>query len=356
MLDPRLLIVGGAIVGAALMQPALGETNADRLRDGLHYTPDPELAGLLSFGHRSTFADTLWLRSLPDISREFNDAEEKERWLAGVLDTVTELEPTFSTVYDYGANYLALLDRRIRPQAPHAARAVQPITIVQKGISSFERLESEDQQAYAGLSTLLRTLALIHHLDRKDEERALAYLDRCVERPDCDLLTRGMWSTMKSERGGQFVALVHWAELAEHANPDIAFHGRLQYARTRQMMARRAWTAFESSAGRPPATIAELRAAGHLDDDVATLVFEDMEIRDGSLFLASLADLERDAWRRTADEAMHHYRRDKGAWPTLDWVLDPENVFLIGRGHPFAPPAGTVWEIIGGRLVATPNE
>jgi len=353
MLDPRFLVAAACVVGASLLQAPLGRANADRMRHELRYVPDPDVARLLSLGHRSAFADALWLLSLPDISREFPDVARKERWLSGVLDAVTELDPTFTTVYEYGANYLTLLDRRVRPTAPPRARAHASLAIVTKGYEAFSRLEEEHGHRYPGAFVLLRKIALIHYMDRKDEEAALAVLDRCAEREDCDLLTRQMWSSMRSERGGELVALAHWAELAEHANPDVAFEGRVQLARTKSQIARRAARRFADAHGRPPASVEELAGSGALDEAVAAVVLDGAVVADGDLVHPEVLELERESRRRDLEWAAEIYRRDHGVWPTEAWLLDPGNPLLQGRSTP--PGEGLRWSIDGeGRVRAVP--
>ena len=90
MADPRLLVVLGAIAGAAWLQGDLGEANAERRQNDFRYTPDRDVARVLSMGHRSTMADSLWLRALPDFARQFDD---KGRIMSRISELCTKFAP-----------------------------------------------------------------------------------------------------------------------------------------------------------------------------------------------------------------------------------------------------------------------
>ena len=320
MADPRLLVVLGAVAGAAYLQADLGEWNAERRRNDFRYTPDRKVARTLCFGHRSTTADALWLRALPDFAREFDDKALKERWLNGVFDVVTDLDPTFYTAYHYGATYLSLINRK----------ADSAIALLERGVATFEELEAQDRRQYAAATRLRIDLAMAYWMYKRDREKTVHHLEVAVRRPDCDFLTRNMLVGLKLEDRDDLVALTYSALLLDHQNPQVREKAEEDYEFTKLRIARRELQAFRERAGREPSSIDELREACELDPDLATLVFEHAVLADDGALTSSRHDeLRLRSTVRSMEWAAEIYHRENGEWPPVSWFFDGTRNKLI---------------------------
>ena len=308
---------------------------------------------MLALGHKGVLADALWLRALPDVAREFDDVERKERWLRDVVETVTSLDPTFHTPYDYGQNYLTLLDRRIRPGLPPSRRAQASVEVLERGAARLGELEELHGELRHERSSLLRALAMLHYMERKDRDAALELLDRCAERPDCDVMTLRMWSNMKARSGDELLVLDRWARMSEHANPEVAFLGRFNLEREKRSLAQRALARFRKEQGRDPDDLAELSASSRLGDDLAEVVFDGLELRDGHVASDAFDELNRESWRRAANHALSIRAQGDDEPGTLEWLADPKNP--VGVGRPPEPQAGFAWDVEDGEVRLVPT-
>lgn len=334
----RLLVVVASLAGAAFLQGPLGEGNEARRRNDFRYTPDPEMAQLLSVGHRSTLADALWLRALPDISREFDDLELKRRWLNGVFGVVTDLEPSYYTVYDYGETYLALIDR-------NADDAVQ---LLDKGIRTFREMEAQDGRAYPPLTSLLVEQAMTYYLDKQDREKTLELLREAAGRPDCDMLTREMLTKMEVDDRDDIIALRRWLELSEHASSAVRTLAERNLEITKRQIVVRAYREFENMHGRVPSSVDELHDAGLMEEAVAAIVLPAAEITPDTLRFPRLEELDLAHTMRAADYWCRLFQREKGRWPTLDELLaSPLKIP--------PPPEGKRWHLDEGKVSVRPE-
>ena len=340
MLDWRLGIALAGITGGVLLQGPLGDANAERRRNDFRYTPDPLMARILSFGHRSTLADAMWLRALPDFARDFEDKRLKERWLGGVLDVVTDLDPTFYTAYSYGSTYLSLVNRQ----------SDRAIALLERGVEKFDELEAQDGRQYPAQTRLLVDTAMAYWMYKKDRARTLAYLDRAVERPDCDFLTRNMRIGLALQEEDDLLALTYAAQLLEHQNPDVRQKAALDFAFTRRNIARREAREFAERAGRQPESVDEVRAAADLADEIKGLVFDGLVLDDdGVVQSPEYERLQLEQTLRSLQWAAAVYRREHGERPGVDWFYGagerPNGPFVLprrqGRGNSL-PPGRTV--------------
>lgn len=80
------------------------------------YFPSPKSVRLLSFGHRTTLADALYLWSIQHFGDPAVDRASRLAWLNRVYDTITELDPLFRDAYWLG--YVSLL---VEAQSPDDA-------------------------------------------------------------------------------------------------------------------------------------------------------------------------------------------------------------------------------------------
>jgi len=312
---PRLAI-GAGLVGAVLLQAPLGRANADRRRNDFRYTPDVDVTRVLSFGHRSTVADAIWLRAMPDFSREFDDLELKERWLNCVFDVVTDLDPSFYTAYSYGSTYLSLINRQ----------ADSAIELLERGVETFEQLEAEDGRQYPGGTRLRIDLAMAYWMYKKDKEKTLFHLDIAVSRPDCDYLTRNMRVGLAVKDRDDLIALSCAAQNLDHQFPMVREKSELDFEHTKLSIAKRCHREFVEREGRPPTSLQELRESSDIDPAAAEVVFPSVVYdENGDLQAPALEPLELRAMIRSLEYAADHHRRLFGKWPDVDWFFDHEN-------------------------------
>ena len=322
MADPRLLIVLGAIAGAAWIQGDLGDANAVRRQNDFRYTPDGDVARVLSLGHRSTIADALWLRALPDFAREFDDKPLKERWLNGVFDVVTDLDPTFYTAYQYGSTYLSLINRQ----------ADSAIALLEQGVATYEQLEELDGRLYPAGTRLRIDLAMAYWMYKPDERAtAIHHLEIAVARPDCDHLTRNMLVGLKLKNGEDLLALSYSAQLLDHQNPQIRESAERELELTKLRIARRTQREFREAEGRDPTSIEELQEHAGLEPELAQMVFQSVRMEpDGTLRSDRYEELRQQSTIRSMEWAADIYFRDAGEWPPIEWFFDAtRNALLV---------------------------
>ncbi len=304
----RLLIALVCIGGAVALRGPLAKANALRRAHQFRYTPDPGLVKLASCGHRSSLADLLWLQAIPDLSAQFADLEHKERWLAGVLDVVTDLEPTFVTVYAYGSAYFDLIKG-----SPDST-----IALLEKGVDR----NPESIQLRVKLAMALMTL-------RGDRAAALEHLEWVMNSPDCDSFTAGYCSSILVDDRQDLVALEYWKEYLDSANEQVVGVAKLYLERTRQGIFMRAWEEFQRVEGRRPFSLEELRDDRFLspaitDEVLACAILTD----DGRLQFPRLVEEEFLRVQQRTKDWCEAYHVEHGEWPTLYQLREESKIPL----------------------------
>lgn len=318
------LAAGGA---AALMQGDLGDRNQVRRRSDFRYTPDPKIVRLAAGAHRSSAADLLWLRTLPDMSKEFDDPAVKARWIAAALEAVTDLDPHFGTVYDFGQAYLTVIGR----SDPGA---------VDKAIALLEKGHRKNPES-AGM--LIR-LAMIHWIERKDRDEALRCLRLAAPLPDMDQLSMQMLATLESRGRDDMVALGRWIPLIESGTEEMKLRAELSLYAIKMEIARRAVREFTAKHGRAPAEPREIADPGLIQADAIPLVMDGLRFLEGAQpsYDRAVELNYRDlmvAYGRSARQ----FHAEAGRWPTLDELTD-------GQKSLAKAPAGKRWRLEKDRL------
>lgn len=328
LIDPRPLVVAAGIGAAAWLQGPAGESATLRGRNDFRYTPDPRIVRVVAGAHRSSAADLLWLRTLPDLSQEFADVARKARWIDNSLDAITDLEPTFGTVYDFGQSYLF---NPARPTPESVARAEK---LLRKGIDRNPRS--------AGL--WVRLAMVYYFADGADRRRTIAALQAASLLPGFDSLSAAMLSSLLAKQRDDVPALAYWAGLLEKGTPAMRRRAELLLWRTKLTIAARAARQFEQENGRKPATPAEIATPSLVDAQVVAVILEGLEITpEGAPGYPHLDDLEHMDEIRGAEEWARRFRDDAGRWPTMDEFA--EQRFRLRK-----PPAGKRWSFEGGEL------
>jgi hypothetical protein len=327
-MDPRLLIVLGGIAGAAALQGPIGESNAARRANDFRYTPDPRVMRVVAGAHASTFADLLWLRALPDMARPFNDRALKKRWIAGATEVITDLEPSFFTVYAFGSAHLNIVDKN-----PEEA-----IRLLTKGI--------EKNPDSAGLYV---ALAMVHYEFSKDKAagkaKAIELLEKASTMPGVDSLSMAMLASLKVDARDDFTALAVWARNLEQApNQRARVVCEYELWRTKKLIADRAIREFKTKNGRAPASPEEIRDPALIDSKSIDVVLHELTFGpDGLAHYTKLVELDRAKILYQAVDVVAAFREGEGRLPT-------EEEFLRSFGKLPDPGAGKKWLYADGKL------
>jgi hypothetical protein len=326
-MDARLLVVLAGIGGAAAMQRDIGDANAERRANDFRYTPNPRVMKVVAGAHRSSLADVLWLRALPDMAREFNDRDMKRRWIVGATDVVTDLEPSFGTVYEFGAAHLSAPDNKNR-------NVDAAIALLQKGVR-------ENPQS-AGLHI---ALAMQYFMSKKDKARAIEELEVASELPGCDDLSMAMLASLKVKGHQDVAALGYWEKtLQDTSGKRARVAVEYEYWRTKKLIADRAAHEFRAQRGAAPAKPDDLRDPKLIDTAVIDAVLDGAEIDAAGLVrYARLDELERQKKTMQAEEWCAGFHDQEGRWPT-----EEEYVRLFG--WPTKAPQGSRWTYADGKV------
>ncbi len=323
-MDPRTFVVLAGIAGAAALQGHIGARNAERRTNDFRYTPDPRVMRLVAGGDRSAFADALWLSALPDMAQPFRDRALKKRWIAGATEVITDLEPSFFRVYDWGSAYLYLVDRN-----PDEA-----IKLLEKGIG-----KNPDS---AGLHV---ALAMVHYEFKKDKAKAVELLEKASTMPGIDSLSLAMLASLKVDEHDDFTALAVWARNLDQA-PNQRARNVCEYElwRTKKLIADRAIREFKTKNGSAPSSPDQIRDPALIDPKSIDVVLEGLTFGpDGLAHYAKLVELDRAKILYQAVDVIAAFREGEGRLPT-------EAEFLRSFGKLPAPGAGKKWLFADGKL------
>jgi hypothetical protein len=319
------LLMAACVAGALALRGPLAEANAGRRLPGTGFVPRAGLAKLLSFGHRSTAADLLWLSAIGDLSRDFADPQRKRQWLEALFGAIPALEPTFATVYSFGATYLSMIDRD----------ADGAIALLEKGVA--------ENPSHLRLSV---ELAMAWYQLRHDRERTLAVLERVVADPRCDAITMGFYSSLLVDSREDYAALAQWVGWLDHGNALVRETAELQLERAKRRIALRALGEYETRLGRKPLRRDDLRLPGLMAPDVVETVLSGLRIDvAGRPRFDRCDELERRHALRGASRWVVQFRSENGRNPTLDELLHNAWVRLP------APPRGQHYDVAGDEVV-----
>ncbi|MCE9638412.1 MAG: hypothetical protein K8T90_22145 [Planctomycetes bacterium] len=321
-MDARLIVVAG-IAAAAWMQGPAGAHNEERRRNDFRYTPDPAVVLVAAGAHKSTAADLLWLRTLPDMSKEFADPVLKARWIDNSLESITDLEPSFMTVYDFGQAYLTYLDRRAKGAADRA------IALLEKGI-----------RANPDSSGLHVRLAMIHFLEKHDRAKTIEILGRASVMPGFDSLSANMLTTLMAKQRDDAFALRYWVDRMEEGTPEMRRVATLHFWRTKNEIARRAAREFKQATGHAASAASDLNDPKLLQPEAIPAILDGLEFApDGMPRYPKLFDLEIADFAQSAEAWARTFHDSEGRWPKLDEF----------ESLP-AAPAGKAWRFSDGKM------
>lgn len=110
-LIPLLIATVGAFV-AHTGQVSVDETRRSmEVEDAFRVKPSPGALRVASMGYDVHVADIMWVRSVLTFGKYWTETGDPrwQEWLGGMIDTVTELDPEWRTVYTYGGLMLKVL-------------------------------------------------------------------------------------------------------------------------------------------------------------------------------------------------------------------------------------------------------
>lgn len=294
-LKVAILVCGAA---AVTLRGPLGDANAMRRVPGARWLPDQRLARLFSLGQRSTCADAMWLNSIGDLSHDFGDSKRKQVWIDTVLSSITRLEPTFSSVYSWGATYLGMIEHE-------KGRA---IALLEKGAAA----NPDDVK-------IALELAMAYFEYKQDRAATLRVLERVVKHPQCDAITLGFYNSLLVDERADFAALAQWAPWLDNENDVVREGAELWQERVKKRIAFRAFNDFETEHHRKARSPEELRDPKLMAPEVFDLVLPAVQIDlTGRLHFSHLDELERRDMIRRASAWTKEFRVEQGRLPTLE--------------------------------------
>lgn len=293
----KIAILACGAAAVALRGP-LGEANAMRRIPGARWLPDQRLARLFSIGQRSTCADAMWLNSIGDLSHDFGDAERKHKWIDTVLASITRLEPTFSSVYSWGATYLGMIEHEKE----------RAIALLEKGAAA----NPDDLK-------IAVELAMAYFEYKQDRAATVKVLEKVVKDPRCDAITMGFYDSLLVDDRADFAALAQWAPWLDSPNDEVREGAELFQERVKKRIAFRAFNDFETEHHRKARTPDELRDPKLMAREVFDLVLPAVQIDlTGHLHFAHLDELERRSMLRSATAWTKRFHAEEGRLPTVD--------------------------------------
>ena len=268
----RLLLAAACLAGSAAMQAEIGVANAVRRDSDFRYVPDPDIIKVIAGAHRSTVADLFWLKTLPNLSREFKDTEFKERWLNGICAAVTDLDPGFLTIYVYGASWLPLIDKQ----------SDSAVKLLQKGLRANTDIVEDGETTWWNpyRTRLLVELGMFYFKDRKDTDTALTYLRQAAVRPDCDGLTRLMVASLEVNEKRHLAALAPYLHSMQTGTDRMKERSEEALERLKAKIVRAAIREFEEREGRKPTSIDELRDPTLIEEAAMELTLDGITLDD----------------------------------------------------------------------------
>jgi hypothetical protein len=297
-LKVAILVCGAAAVA---LRGTLGEANAMRRMPGARWLPDQRLARLFSLGQRSTCADVMWLNSIGDLSHDFGDVERKRKWIDTVLASITRLEPTFSSVYSWGATYLGMIER-------DKERAIE---LLEKGAAA----NPDDLK-------LAVELAMAYFEYKQDRAATVKVLEKVVKDPRCDAITMGFYNSLLVDDRADFAALAQWAPWLDSPNDEVREGAEFFQELVKKRIAFRAFNDYEAEHHRKARSPEELRDPKLMAPEVFELVLPAVQIDlTGHLHFAHLDELERRRMLRSANAWTKQFHAETGRLPTLDELM-----------------------------------
>ncbi len=206
-----LVILGAATLAVA--QPRSDSTRAQRVLDtDLVFVPSPEGVRAASSGFEEVAADLMWVRAVLLFGERFSEAEDAAwvDWLARMIDTITALDPRWSTPYHYGSGMLRVLGQ------------------VDASSALLERCTDErPEDHWCPMSRGMNDLLFVH-----DPAAAAVWMKRAAERASAPRWYAAAAAAMLSDAGQRRAGLAYLDEqLAEAADPAVVADLQAQRAK-----------------------------------------------------------------------------------------------------------------------------
>lgn len=202
-------------------------------------------------GFESLAADIYWLRTVQYYGAERRFSRERKfDLLRPLIEITTDLDPRLEVAYRYGAIFLA------EPAPEGAGRPREAVEVLEKGTRNNPRSWRLRQE-----------LGFFHHLFLHDARRASEVLLEAADLPGAPFWLRTLAADVLQKGGHRQASRLMWRQMYEQSEEGaLRQNARLRLDILDSLDAADALTAavaeFARRAGRRPARLEELRAAG----------------------------------------------------------------------------------------------
>lgn len=161
-------LVGGLAAAAAVLHAGDVRYPATREAERLLYVRSPGAARRLALSFKGLAADVYWVRTIQHFGRDLRSNRVTGRFelLQPLLDLTTGLDPHFTSVYRFGAVFLAL------PPPSGPGRVDQAVALLEKGL-----------QASPGRWQYAYDIGFVYYLYGHDYQTAGTWFTRAAAMP-----------------------------------------------------------------------------------------------------------------------------------------------------------------------------
>jgi tetratricopeptide (TPR) repeat protein len=234
-----------------LVQKRIDRLGTLRVEHEALYLWSGEHVRRLSPGFENLMADVYWLRTVQYFGGQRAFAPDKRFDLLGPLVNITTaVDPRMEIAYRYGATFLA------EPWPMGAGRPEEAVALLRRGVERNPRNWR-----------LRQDLGLFYFFFLKDYARASEVLQEAAHLPAAPPFLKTLAAQVLVKGGERQSAKMLWQQIYEQSEPgqlkdNAAFHlGQLQSLDAADAL-NAASAEFARRAGRPPASLEELRRSG----------------------------------------------------------------------------------------------
>lgn len=288
----------------------------------LLYLPNKKLLSHFTAGQNSLIASMLWLRCIQYTTKEFN-RDHKFTWLEQMCDVITDLDPNFADVYQYGGMFLACMK----------GDDDASLNILNKGI----RNNPEDWE-------IMWEASMVYLLNRRNEpgspELAARYLAMAEKTGQAPGRVQVTLDGLSRRHGLYEIERARWENAAQSSDPMMRrmAERKLVELELRQVVDQLndVVDRYKKETGASPTTLSDLATAGLMRgmprDPLGGKFFID---QDGKMQNTSLLDSDLEARKGRLQAAIDKFRLRQGRPPKSLEELEATEFLIRIPEHPY---------------------